>query len=246
MKTLFRAAALGALLVTAGAASAASAQTVLTAADVQFKATTLNLSAFGETRVAPDMAAITLGVNIEAPTAAEAMKANAARMSQVVAAIKKAGIDSRDIQTSGLNLNPQYAYEQNQPPKLTGYQAANQVTIRVRDLAKLGQTVDATVTAGANTINGISFGLTDPKAAEDAARREAVKALEAKAALYAQATGYKLVRLVSLNEFGGYAPEPPRPMMMMAAKREFADSTPIEGGELRVRVDVSATYEAAR
>ncbi|WP_269716680.1 SIMPL domain-containing protein [Caulobacter sp. NIBR2454] len=245
MKTLFRAAALGALLVTAGAASA-SAQTVLTAADTQFKATTLNLSAYGETRVAPDMATITLGVNVESPTAAEAMKANALRMNQVIAALKKAGIESRDIQTSGLNLNPQYVYEQNQPPKLTGYQAANQVTVRVRDLAKLGQAVDATVNAGANTIHGISFGLSDPEGAENAARREAVKALEAKAALYAQATGYKIVRLVSLNESGGYSPEPPRPVMMMAMKRESADSTPIEGGELRVRIDVSATFEAAR
>ena len=206
----------------------------------------LNLSAYGEVRVAPDMATITLGVQNEEMTAAGALKANGARMNQVIAALKKAGIADRDIQTSNLNVNPQYAYEQNQPPKFTGYQVSNQVTVVVRDLNKLGQAVDATVSAGANTVGGVSFGLQNPDAAENAARLEAVKALQAKADLYAKATGYKIVRMVSLGEGGGYTPAPqPVPMFAMA-KREMADSTAIAGGELKVRIDVSATYEVAR
>jgi uncharacterized protein YggE len=168
-------------------------------------------------------------------------------MNQVLAALKKAGIADRDVQTSNLNLNAQYAYEQNQPPKLTGYQASNQVTITVRDLTKLGAAVDATVNAGANTVNGISFGLSNPQAAEDAARLEAVKALQAKAELYGRATGYKAVRLVNLSEGGGYSPAPPpMPVYAMAMKREMSDSTSVAAGELRVRVDVSAVYEAAK
>ncbi len=227
----------GALVLTAAPAMAQ---------DAAFRASTFNLSAYGETRVAPDMATISLGVQVDAPTAAEALKANGARMTQVIAALRKAGVAERDIQTSGLNLNPQYLYEQNQPPKLNGYQASNQVTIAVRDLKKLGQAVDATVSAGANTVGGVSFGLQDPKAAEDAARLEAVKALQAKADLYARATGYKIVRLVSLGEGGGYAAAPqPVPMLAMA-KMERADSTPVAGGELNVRIEVSATYEVAR
>jgi uncharacterized protein YggE len=167
-------------------------------------------------------------------------------MTKVVAALKKAGIAERDIQTSNLNVNPQYVYEQNQPPKLNGYQASNQVTIQVRDLARLGQTVDATVNAGATNVGGISFGLQDPQAAEDAARLDAVKALQAKADLYARATGYRIVRLVSLGEGGGYTP-PRRPMPMYAmAKREMADSSPVSAGELKVRIDVSATYELVK
>ena len=213
----------GALLL--GAAAPASAQAgAQTSADAAFKATTFSLSAYGETHVAPDMATINLGVQTEALTAAEALKANGARMNQVMAALKKAGVAERDIQTSNLNLNAQYAYEQNQPPKLTGYQASNQVTITVRDLAKLGQAVDATVNAGANTINGVSFGLANPQAAEDAARLEAVKALQAKAELYSRATGYKAWRLVNLNEGGGYTPAPPPVPMYAMAKREMADS----------------------
>jgi len=216
------------------------------AQDAAFRASTFNLSAYGETRIAPDMATISLGVQTDAPTAAEALKANSTRMTQVIAALRKAGVAERDIQTSGLNLNPQYIYEQNQPPKLNGYQASNQVTITVRDLAKLGQAVDATVSAGANTIGGVSFGLQNPKAAEDAARLEAVKALQAKVDLYARATGYKTPRLVNLSEGGGYTPAPqPVPMYAMA-KMERSDSTPVAAGELNVRVDISATYEVYR
>jgi uncharacterized protein YggE len=230
----------GALMATAAALPAHAES-----ADALFRATTLNLSASGETQAAPDMATITLGVQTDAATAAGALSANAAQMTKVVAALKKAGIAERDIQTSNLSVNPQYVYEQNQPPKLNGYQASNQVTIQVRDLARLGQTVDATVNAGATNVGGISFGLQNPKAAEDAARLDAVKALQAKADLYARATGYHIVRLVTLGEGGGYTPAPPVPMFAMA-KRMEADSSPVSAGELKVRVDVSATYELAK
>src|ERR1044071_9444506 len=130
MKTLMRTAAL-ALAMGAAAAPAALAQAPAPAADTLFRATTLNLSAAGEVKAEPDMATITLGVTVEAPTAAGAMQANAARMNAVMAALRRGGIPAKDIQTSGLNLNPQYRYEQNQPPQLTGYQASNLVTVTV-------------------------------------------------------------------------------------------------------------------
>jgi|SRR5215217_736625 len=248
MKALFRAAAIGALIV-AGTASAAAAQQApvpAAAADSLFRATTLNLSAYGETRTRPDQATITLGVTTEAPTAAEAMRLNAAKMSQVIAALKKGGIADRDLQTSGLNLNPQYVYQENLPPRLNGYQASNQVTVVVRDLAKLGQAVDAAVNSGATNVGGIAFGLQNGDAAEDAARLDAVKALQAKADLYAKATGYRVARLVTLSEGGGYTPPPPMPMMAFAGRMEKDSSTPVEAGELKVRVDVSATFELVK
>ena len=244
MKTVLRAAAIS-LLLASSAATTALAQAAPPAADTMFRATTLNLAAYGEVNAQPDMATINLGVSTEGKTAAEAMAANAARMSQVMAALKKAGIAAKDIQTSGLNLSPQYVYEQNQPPRLTGYQAANQVTVTVHDLTKLGAAVDATVNAGANQVNGISFGLNDPTAAENAAREEAVKALRAKADLYARATSHRIGRLVSLSEGGGYAVQPPVPMMALAAKREAMD-TSVSPGELRVRIDVTGLYELTR
>lgn len=245
MKTLIRAAALAGLLATTAAAPAALAQTA-PAADSMFRATTFNLSAYGETRVEPDMATINLGVMTEAATAADAMRQNAARMSQVIAALGRAGIAAKDIQTSNLNLSAQYAYEQNQPPKLTGYQASNQVTVRVLDLARIGPAVDAVVASGANQVNGVSFGLQDSTAAENAARQAAVRALAAKADLYAKATGYRVSRLVSLSEGGGYSPPPPMPMMAMAKREAFDAGTPVAGGQLTVRIDVTGLYELTR
>ncbi len=245
MKTFVRAGALSLLLATTVAAPVALAQAAPPAADSMFRATTLNLSAYGETRIAPDMATINLGVNTEAPTASAAMAANATQMNKIFAALRRAGIADKDIQTSGLNLNAQYDYVENNPPKLRGYQASNTVTVTVHDLTRLGSAVDATVSAGANQVNGISFGLNDPTAAENAAREEAVKALSAKANLYARATGYRVGRLVTLSEGGGYTPPSPMPVMAMA-RFDKAESTPVAGGELKVRVDVTGLYELTR
>src|ERR1700751_6014563 len=137
MQMSMRAAALSLVLVLgAGAAPAAVAQTA--SADAVFRATTLNLGAYGETRLAPDMATINLGVTTEAPMAQAAMQANAAKMGQALAALKRGGVPPKDIQPSQLGVEPQYAYEQNQPPRLTGYRASNQVTVTVRDLNRLG------------------------------------------------------------------------------------------------------------
>jgi len=244
MKTLVSSAAL-ALALAATAPAALAQPSPAPAVDAATRPAVFNLSAYGETRVAPDQATISLGVLTEAPTAAAAMTANAARMTQVIAALKKAGIAAKDIQTSGLSLSPQYAYEPNAQPRLTGYQASNQVTVTVRDLAGLGRAVDATVGAGANQVNGISFGLANPAAAEDAARLAAVKALQAKADLYARATGLRIVRLTQLSEGGGYAAPPPMPVMAMA-RMEKADSTPVSPGELVVRIDINGAFEVAR
>lgn len=212
-------------------------------ADAAFHATTLSLQAEGEVAAAPDMASITLGVSTQAATAAEAMRLNADKMGAILAALRGKGLAEREIRTSNLSLGPQYVYAQNQPPKLTGYQASNDVTVTVRDLAKLGPAIDAVSAAGANQINGISFGLKEPLVAEDEARRAAVKALSAKAELYAQATGYRVVRLISLSEGGGAQPIQPRPMLAMA---KASAPTPIEPGDLNVRIEVSAVYELAK
>lgn len=228
-----------------GAATPAAAQTPVTSTGAPVP-TTFSLSAFGETRLPPDQATINLGVQTEAATAGEALRANATKMTAVIAALKRGGLTDRDIQTSNLSINPQYVYVENQPPRLTGYQVSNQVTITVRNLANLGQAIDASVNAGANNASGISLGLGDPSAAENNAREAAVKALNAKAELYARATGYRIVRLVSLSEGGGYSAPPPMPMMAMAVKREAFDSTPVAGGEMSVRIDVSGVFEVAR
>lgn len=244
MRWLMGAAAMG--LALGAAAPAAWAQPAPPASgEAVFRATTLNLSAHGELRLAPDMATLSLGVATEAPSAQAALQANAQRMSEVMAALRRGGVAAKDIQTSQLSVEPQYAYGPNQPPKLTGYRAANQVTVAVRDLSRLGAAVDAAAAAGANDMGGISFGLSDPSAAEDAARGAAVRALAAKTELYARATGYRVLRLVSLTESGGASPPQPIPMVAMTSRFEKAE-TPVAPGEVRVRIDVSGVYELAR
>ncbi len=163
-------------------AASAVAAPALAQEDRQFEATTLRLSSRGEAHAAPDIATINLGVQTEAPSAADALRQNRTQMTGTIAALKAQGVLAKDIQTSGLSLNPQYAFHDNER-HLTGYQASNAVTITVRDLSRLGATVDAVVAAGANQVNGVNFSLSDPQHAEDEARRAAVKALEAKAAL---------------------------------------------------------------
>jgi hypothetical protein len=205
--------------------------------------TVLSLSVQGEVRAAPDQATVSLGVVTEGDTAEAAMRANATRMTALMQALRRAGVAERDIQTSQLSVNPQYVYVENEQPRIQGYVAQNTVNATVRDLARLGRTLDAAVSAGGNTLNGVSFGLQDPDAAEDAARRDAMREALERARLYADASGLRVGRILSISEGGGYMPPP---MPMMAQAREFAmDSapTPVSPGELMTQVSLSVMFE---
>lgn len=206
----------------------------------------ISLSAYGETRAQPDLAVVSIGVAVEAKTAQEAMAQNAERMNGLLGALRRAGVAERDIQTTSLSLSAQYTYRENQPPELRGYLAANQVTATVRDLARVGAAVDAAIQAGGNQINGISFGLRDPQAAEDAARVEAVRRLRAKAELYAKALGKRLGPLKTFSEGGPVYQPQPQPMYRMAmAEAAPPPPTPVAAGELSLRIDVNAVWELA-
>jgi hypothetical protein len=249
-----KALALACLLAGALAAPALAQPTMPIEGDAAFRATTLTLSSFGEARTAPDQAVINMGVTTEAPAAAAALAENRTRMTAVIAAVRASGVAERDIQTTGLNVQPQYTYPTGReggergPPRITGYQVTNQVTVIVRDLTRLGTAVDAVVRSGGNQINGITFGLQNIDARADEARRQAIRNLQQKAELYAQATGHRIVRLVTLSESGGYTPRPMGEvaMMRMSADAAAGASTPVQAGELQVRVDVTAVYELAR
>lgn len=138
---------------------------------VPIDGTLLSVSAQAEARRVPDIATISAGVVTQASDANAAMRANAQQMEKVMAAIRAAGIGDRDIQTSGISVNPQYRYAENVPPTITGYQASNTVNLKVRDVAKLGKVLDALVASGANQVNGPSFEIDQPEAVYDEARR---------------------------------------------------------------------------
>ena len=208
--------------------------------------TLLSVSAQAEAKRVPDIATLSTGVVTQAADANAAMRANAEQMSKVVAAIKAAGIADRDVQTSGVSLNPQYKYAENQPPTITGYQANNTVSITVRDIAKLGKILDALVATGANQVNGPSFDIDDAKkdAAYDEARRAAVEKAQGRAEMYAKTLGMKVRRIVSISEGGGFAP--PRPMPMMAMARKEMMDTPIAPGESTLSVSLDVVFELGK
>ncbi len=206
------------------------------------KPTTLTIVAEGHSDRAPDIADLSGGVVTQAATAAAALAANATKMTQVVAAVRRAGVAERDIQTSGLSLQPQYKYGDNHPPILTGYQVSNTVAIRVRKLAELGALVDALVAAGANQINGPTFRVDDADGALDAARTAAVIAARARAQLYAAAAGMHLGRIRSISE-GTPARVEPINEIVVSAARKFAAATPVAPGEVTLGATVTMVFE---
>lgn len=208
--------------------------------------TLLSVSASADATRVPDVASISTGVVTEAPDANAAMRANAAQMDKVMAAISKAGIAERDIQTSGISLNPQYRYVENMPPAITGYQASNTVNVKVRDLSKLGKVLDTLVAQGANQVNGPSFEIDKPDAAYDEARVAALKKAQARAQTYADALGLKVRRIVSISEGGGNLPRPMPMMRAMAADASMAKETSVSPGETTLSVNLDVVFELGR
>ncbi|HEY6662711.1 MAG TPA: SIMPL domain-containing protein [Sphingomicrobium sp.] len=233
-QTLLAALLLGACAVPAVAA----AQPTTTVQTIS--GTRLEINATGEATRVPDVAVITAGVVTRATTARAALQQNAVQMERVRAALKKAGIADRDIQTANISLNPEYRYVQDQPPRLTGYSASNQLNVRFRDIAKSGDILDALVAEGANSINGPSLTIDKPEEALDEARTKALAVGRARAELYARALGMRVVRLVSVSESGGYAAPPPMPVMMEARAQS---ATKIDPGEQKLSVSLGMVFE---
>ena len=205
--------------------------------------TTLSISAEGSVDRAPDIAFLNAGVQTQGETAQAAMSANAAAMNGVFDALAEANVARKDMQTSNFSLHPQYDHSNRssgEPPRLTGYQASNQLTVRVTELDSLGETMDALVAAGGNTFNGLRFALKDDREAMNAARGIAMKEAISRAELYAAASGYEVARVVTISESGGYRPQP---MAMMAEARSMDRSTPIAAGEVGYSVTVNVTFE---
>jgi uncharacterized protein YggE len=197
----------------------------------------------------PDMAVVNSGVTTQATTAREALEANTAATTQLIATLREAGIEKRDIQTSGFSVSPQYVYSDARdpsgntpPPRIVGYRVANSVTIRVRDLTSLGVVLDRAVTVGANTIGGVSLTIDDPAALYAEARRKAFGEAVAKAGLYAELAQVELGEIASISEAIGLTPPQSYPIGALA-RDAAAAAVPIESGELSYSVTVQVTWK---
>lgn len=223
------------------AVAAIPASAIAQPAPAALSGTRLDIVASGEVRRVPDVAIISAGVVTRSATATAAIEENGRRMERVRAALKRAGIADRDIQTSSLSLNPDYRYVENQPPQLVGYQATNTVSVNFRDLRNTGRILDALVAEGANQINGPNLTIDKPEAALDEARTKAIANGRARAELYARSLGMRVTRLLSVSEAGGFAVPPPMPVVAMQAARDA--SSKIDPGEQQLQVSVTMSFE---
>lgn len=189
--------------------------------------------------VPPDMATIQIGVTTQAPSARDASDANAKKMTGLLAAVKAASIADADVQTTSLSLQPQYSGGNS--PRIIGFQASNQVTIKVRDLAAVSNVLDRAIAAGANDISGIEFVVSERSKALDRARKEAIEDARRKAEIYVAAAGAKVGPVVTISEIP--ATPPVRPMATM--RREAAESVPIAPGEQQLRLSLTVVFEIA-
>lgn len=202
---------------------------------------TVTVTGEGTVSSAPDLATVSLGVTTQAKTAAEAMAANSTALNTVLQRLKAAGVEPRDMQTSNLTLNPNWVSKDNgATSEIAGYTAANILTVQVRALDKLGAVLDGSITDGANTLNGVTFGLAEPRPALDEARKMAIADAMARAKLLVEAAGAKLGSIVSISEQSGY--NQPQPMFRMGVA-DSAPSVPTEGGEVGLTASVTMVYE---
>ncbi len=222
---------------------AAIAQTNVTIAET---APVVTLNVTESVEGSPDIATVGTGVQTRAPTAQAAMQDNAAKTEKLIAALAKAGIAKKDIQTSGINLSAQYDYNQREGeptgPRFFGYEASNQLTVKLRDIKMVGPLLDAMVAAGATNINGPTFAIDNPAPMLVQARGAALKSAKAQADFYAQAAGYRSARLLSIAESNSGG-QPPMPMLQSARfKADAAPTTPVEPGQVSASVTLTVQY----
>ncbi|WP_199799406.1 SIMPL domain-containing protein [Porphyrobacter sp. SLTP] len=230
------------------AASALTLPAAALAANVDIAATgpVVELNVYESVDVAPDTATIGAGVTTEAPTATEALRQNSAEMQKVIARIKALGVAEKDIQTTGINLNARYDYDQaTQRQVFRGYMASNRVSVILRKIDDTGRVLDALVEAGANDINGPSFSIDDDTAAKDAARKRAVERAQAQAKAYAAMLGYDGAKVLAISEgMTGNSPMPQMAEMRLSATK--VDAAPVQPGMVQAGVNISITYELVK
>lgn len=215
---------------------------------------TISVTGRGKVSAAPNLADINIGVVTQGETAKDALSANNEKMSALQKTLKERGVAAKDIQTTNFSVSPRYSqpppHNPNQPqreftPRIVGYDVTNTVTVTSRDISKLGDILDALVTAGANQMYGISFRIDEPDSLLENARKKAMGDAKKKADLMAGEAGVVVGNPIAISDES--SPRPPQPMPMMMgramAKGMMADSVPIAAGEQDLSVTVHVIYE---
>lgn len=214
---------------------------------IEAKNPVVELSVTEMVESAPDTVTFSTGVENSAPTASAALRANSAQVAKVINQLKSLGIAEKDIQTSGISLSPEYEYIQaTQRNRFKGYRVSNQVSVKMRDIEKLGTILDQVVASGATNINGPYFSIDDDSDVKKAARAAALANGKAQAESYARAAGFGSVRLLSVSEGLVGQPMP----YMKAGNRMMAEaadaSVPVQPGQVGTSVVLNLQYEMVR
>lgn len=200
---------------------------------------TVSVSATGSAAASPDRAGIATGVMTEAATAREALSLNTTAMKKLIDGLKALGLDAKDIQTTTVQINPRYADGRgNKAATITGYQAVNQVRIVVRDLKRLGEILDQSITLGANQMGGISFEVSSAETLKDEARKAAMANARRRADLYASAAGASVGPVLAISE----SQSNPQPRVYGGARAAMAEAVPVEPGSVDLTVQVHVTW----
>ena len=203
----------------------------------------VSVTGVGKSAVTPDRASVSAGVQTLAASVQAAVQENNARVTAIVAALRKLGLADKDIRTSQLSIYPQQDHQPGKQPRITGYQVSNTVTVTRSNPAEVGRFLQAAVDAGANTVSGVSFTVSDPARGRESALQAAFADAKAKADVLAKAAGRGVGRALSITEGTAVAP-PPYPIargaMMMQAKRE---DVPVEPGAEELTFTVSVIFE---
>jgi len=203
----------------------------------------ITVSGEGSVFGAPDVAVATLGVQADATSVADARSMAAESMGAMVKTLKDGGVADKDIQTTQFSVDPRYDYTNNKQT-LIGFTVNNIATVKIRDIDKTGELVDAAVTAGGDLarVQGLQFTIDDPSALQQQARQKAMADAKSRADTLAQAAGVELGAPRSINESGGPAPIYYDELRAGQALEAAAPGTPIETGQLQVQVQVSVIY----
>lgn len=207
----------------------------------------VELSVFESVSVAPDIATIGAGVSTEAPTAVEALRQNSAEMQKVIARIKALGVAEKDIQTTGINLNAMYDYDQDARRQVfRGYQASNRVSVILRKIDAAGTVLDALIAPGATDLNGPSFSIENDEMAKDQARKRAIERAQARVKAYADLLGYNGAKVLAISEtIEGRGTIPEGAMLRMAGDA-VAAAPPVQPGMVSTGISITIKYELVK
>jgi uncharacterized protein YggE len=202
----------------------------------------ISVKGSGKVMAKPDMATVVLGVTTRGQDPITAQNANNAAMEAVYAALDALGIKKEDIVTSGLSMNPDYSYEK-ETPEIIGYTVSNILTVQVRDLAKLSDVLTKSIEAGANNVNGITFGINDSQQAYKDALKAAMQDARGKAEAIAEAAGIKQISDVPVSVDETSYSYTPVEYKNVERAEDLAAGVPVSEGQLTINADVSVTYE---